>query len=250
MKLAKPTHDKHKSDAFSLGLIILEAGLLKSVQKIYDRSTGKIKQNELHSLIEEFSNRYVGDYDLVQAVRSMLVVSELDRTSFTELKMQYASNLSLRDLAKSNDFQEFNYVDVRTSEISVSRNHNPMNTAALGTNRAYNPIANDRGKQRYGTDYMNFDDGNEDLSYWNNEYQYTKNHKETVNPLTGGLFYKRGDKVNRKPFNGVNINGGVNYYARRSPGNDVRNPLSDYNGFGNKEKKIHVERRDVGKFRY
>lgn len=267
MKVTKPKHDKNKSDAFSLGLVLLEAGLLKSIQNVYDRKTGKIKQNELHSMIEEFSNRYVGDYDLVQALRSLLVVSEFDRSGFAELKMQYATNMNLRELAKSDHFQSFNFIDIKSSDVSTSRNHNPMNTVALGTNKAYNPISNNQVKQRYGTDYMNFDDADEGLNYWNgNPPQHPSNKKggfgDVSNPLTGGLLNKgKRNHVRyegqRKPLNGVSMNNNkVNYFAKRAQANDVRNPLSDYQGFSHRRKHANkgvIGKREnvgVGQFRY
>lgn len=251
MKIAKPKHDKNKSDAFSLGLVLIEAGILKSIQGIYDRRRGEINQNELHNLIEEFSKKYFGDYALVQAVRSMLVVSEFDRTSFTELKMQYANQVNLKDLAKSDDFEEFNFIDRRTSEVSQSRTHNMMKPA-LGTNIAYNPIAQDHFNKRYGTNYMNFDDGSEDLSYWNNTSNGRNSQDQNYNisppsnksnPLTGGLLNHGGSKGNyRKPLDGMNMNKRASYFTKKTPESDVRNPLSDYNGFSNRRKNNFVQR--------
>lgn len=250
MKISKPKHNKHKSDAFSLGLVLLEAGLLKSIQGIYDKKKGTILQNELNILIEEFSNKYMRDYDLVQALRSMLVVSEFDRSGFTELKMQFAANTNIVDLAKSNDFQDFNFVDRRTSHVSASRNHNPMNSA-LGTNKATNPIFKKKG--RYGTNYMNFDDGNDELRYWEEGKNVTpvrhQSSKAVSNPLTRGLLnqnkysgYKPHGNAVGKTRNAAPFDHRQNPQLKRAQNtHDIRNPLSDYKGFSNRNQRTPMK---------
>lgn len=247
MKISKPKHDKHKSDAFSLGLVLLEAGLLKSIQEIYEKKRGTINQNKLNILIEEFSNKYFRDYDLVQALRSMLVVSEFDRSGFTELKMQFAANTSVADLAKSNDFQDFNFVDRRTSHVSASRNHNPMNPA-LGTNKAFNPISTNQKQARYGTNYMNFDDGNDELKYWAGDKKITpvrsQSGRQDANPLTRGLLNQNkfsSYKGNHQPKPKV-VNYRQNPQLRRAQNTpDIRNPLSDYRGFSNRNHRTPLK---------
>jgi hypothetical protein len=50
----KFNHDKTKSDVFALGMVILEAGLSKSIQDVYDLQEGEISQYKLAELIDDF----------------------------------------------------------------------------------------------------------------------------------------------------------------------------------------------------
>merc|ERR1712110_337310 len=50
--------DFGKSDAFALGLTVLEAGSAHSVQDIYDRKDGHIHEGRLRHHLEEFRHRY------------------------------------------------------------------------------------------------------------------------------------------------------------------------------------------------
>ena len=47
-------YNPFKSDIFSLGLVILEAGLFESVQGIYDREKADLKKEALIMLVERF----------------------------------------------------------------------------------------------------------------------------------------------------------------------------------------------------
>ena len=225
--VTKVKHNKHKSDAFSLGLTILEAGLLKPIQNIYNKSKGKINQGVLRELLSEFSNRYIGDYDLVQAVRSMLVVSEFDRSDFIELRDLYASNLSIKELTQSDpwaDIEGGNDV-VRTVLPGTQYYNNqpgglnvpgqgrqlPLNqlspqnqySSRLWTNRAHNPMAMRTAK--YGADYMNFDEENQKEGYWS-----PNPHSDTYSKHEGdGSDEKLADpsmSKNTQPSNSYNNN--------------------------------------------
>jgi hypothetical protein len=43
-----------QSDVFGLGMVILEAGLSKSIQDVYDLQEGEISQYKLAELIDDF----------------------------------------------------------------------------------------------------------------------------------------------------------------------------------------------------
>ncbi len=83
----KVKHDKPKDDVFSAGLILLEAGLLESIQKIYDPDQAKVRTTILAEFIEKFEERYSNNVDLCRTVRSMLTTEETDRPHFKELKL-------------------------------------------------------------------------------------------------------------------------------------------------------------------
>ena len=68
-------HNPYKSEVFSLGMVILETGLLKSAQGIYDLKNKKIDVEKFVQLIDEFMEIY-GEIDLLR--ESMVWVFELN----------------------------------------------------------------------------------------------------------------------------------------------------------------------------
>ena len=86
--VVKYKHDKAKDDVFSAGMVLLEAGLLESVQDCYDKETGKFIPETLNNFLEKFDQIYSSDNDLCQKIRRFLVVDEADRCRFKELSNQ------------------------------------------------------------------------------------------------------------------------------------------------------------------
>lgn len=82
----KLKHEKNKDDVFSAGLVILEAGLLEDIQSIYDPEEGAVSSEKLGELIEKFEDRYSGCPELCLSLRRLLVIDEMDRCCFKELK--------------------------------------------------------------------------------------------------------------------------------------------------------------------
>jgi len=56
--VTKVSHNIYKSDVFSLGLVLLEAGLVRQIQSIYDDQNGVFCDHELEALLDEFGVRY------------------------------------------------------------------------------------------------------------------------------------------------------------------------------------------------
>lgn len=72
----KIVHNPFKSDIFGLGMILLEAGLLNSVQKVYDVNNGEIDENCLVELVEKFFQKYPNNFILQEMMLVMLEFSE------------------------------------------------------------------------------------------------------------------------------------------------------------------------------
>jgi hypothetical protein len=72
----KINHNPFKSDIFGLGMIILETGLLESVQGVYDKAKGQIDENVLVELVEKFFQRYPTNFILQEMILVMLEFSE------------------------------------------------------------------------------------------------------------------------------------------------------------------------------
>jgi len=191
----KVDHNKSKSDVFSLGLTLLESGLLQSVQGVFDRRKSKMDVEELHELIQQFEYRYVEEFELCQALRSMLMISESDRPDFLELRSKYALNLGLKELADSNIWADDNQLKKgHEYEVSMSRTHHNPAFSALGMNKANNPIS--RSQEKYGTNYMDFDEEEvTTVDYWSSPDKSpgNKEYRPTLksNPLNGTFFTKK-----------------------------------------------------------
>lgn len=76
----KINHNEYKSDVFSFGLCILEAGLKRGVNAIYTENS--FNPNELQKLIDEFQRKYDDNPLLVTTVKKMLSIDEADRPDF------------------------------------------------------------------------------------------------------------------------------------------------------------------------
>lgn len=78
-------HNSHKADMFALGLSILEAGLMRSVQGIYGNDNSGFQAKALEDLLNEFENKYLNNPLLFTSVRKMLEVDEENRPDFVNL---------------------------------------------------------------------------------------------------------------------------------------------------------------------
>lgn len=75
----KLKHNPYKSDIFSLGLIILEVGLGKNIQQIYDLENQCFDQNALNDLIDEFNDKFNDDQTISDVLQMILKIKEKDR---------------------------------------------------------------------------------------------------------------------------------------------------------------------------
>ena len=78
-------HNPFKSDTFSLGLVVLEAGLLDSAQSIYSARLGRVDEAKMAGLVQRFLGRYSRDSVLCEAVLLMLEFAESLRPTPAEL---------------------------------------------------------------------------------------------------------------------------------------------------------------------
>ena len=78
--------DPYKEDAFSLGLVMLEAGTGASIQDIYDAKNGVVNEGRLNEYLNNFSNQYgQASPDLVNCVRSLNVYDEAKRSNARQM---------------------------------------------------------------------------------------------------------------------------------------------------------------------
>lgn len=105
--IIKIKHDKSKDDVFSAGMILLEAGILESVQGCYDRDIGKVNVEVLNSLIEKFQQQYSGQ--LSQRLKSMLAYDETDRCSFKEIGAMSGANVQMKAPTSNTGYSNTGY---------------------------------------------------------------------------------------------------------------------------------------------
>ena len=80
---SKAELNHYKSDTFSFGLVLLEAGLLKPITGIYTGST--INETALKQYITEFETIYCDNPLLFSSLQTMLEIKEEDRADFNGL---------------------------------------------------------------------------------------------------------------------------------------------------------------------
>ena len=91
-------------DVFSLGLVFLEAGLLESVQSIYDVNKGDFSNEKLNEFLRKFNLIYDENSVISEYLTHMLNPNYLERMDFVELKSSLPSWYQLKiaiDLKKT-----------------------------------------------------------------------------------------------------------------------------------------------------
>lgn len=120
-----PNVDLSKSNVFSLGLLILEAGLNKSIQGIYSQKN-KLDFNHLQSLLLMFENKYKENTHLVQLVKKMLIMEEKSRPNIKELLSQLPSANQITSLCHSAT-QSFNRNELLGTSSELNQSQGSLN---------------------------------------------------------------------------------------------------------------------------
>lgn len=76
-------YNAHKADVFSLGLSILQAGIMRQVDRIY--AAGRVDADQLQKYIDEFEKAYEDNPLLCTTVSNFLRVEERERKDFVEI---------------------------------------------------------------------------------------------------------------------------------------------------------------------
>lgn len=78
-----PIHSVEKSDVFTLGLSIIEAGLLQNITENLYTSNFEINSDFLEECLEKMSKRYSEKF--IQQLKSMLILEENERPDADDL---------------------------------------------------------------------------------------------------------------------------------------------------------------------
>ncbi len=180
----KIRHVAHKSDIYSLGLCILEAGLMKSIQGIYD-SGDQIDQNLLDSYLDEFDMKYEDNPLLFTSVRKMLENDEEERADFLSLKEAMPDYKVICDYfykVKHGLIDEEEYEGDSYGDISPTEGFSNQHQYNFAPNQNFEVPQNDFQRQKISQDFEsqnNFPtDNNFDM---NNQFDNAPN-KVNSNP--------------------------------------------------------------------
>jgi len=115
----KLNHNEYKSDVFSFGLCVLEAGLKRGIGSIYKDTS--FDTQELERLLTEFGNKYEDNPLLVTTLRKMLSIEESERPDFktilnaipaySEIIDYFEGEDQYYDNEGGEDFTQSNYPD-------------------------------------------------------------------------------------------------------------------------------------------
>jgi hypothetical protein len=119
-----PNHNIHKSDAFSLGLIMIETGLLENLDSLYNYDNCTFKQDLFQAKLQQFKEKYSGM--LATLIDHMVELDEAKRLDFLGLFEKVRSHQNHareeRALKVINDTQA---VDSRGLNNSSSKPNKP-----------------------------------------------------------------------------------------------------------------------------
>lgn len=77
--------DPFKCDVFSLGLVLLSAGIMGEVSDVYQMQSFEIDRNKLNRHLNMFENRYITNPFICAIVKKMLEIDEYTRPTFSDL---------------------------------------------------------------------------------------------------------------------------------------------------------------------
>ena len=173
----KADFDPYKADVFSFGLVLLEAGLLKSIGNIYSGST--INETALNQHVKEFETIYCENPLLFSSVQRMLELKEEDRADFIGLGevippyqeiCDYFYNVQ-HGLIDPNEEDEEGFDDEYDPNGFNPEGYNDQYDQDQDYNQQFdeygNPIFNNQG-QGYDDQYGNNQYGND--QYGNDQY--------------------------------------------------------------------------------
>lgn len=90
-----PNHDYQKSDVFSAGLIMLEAGNLRRIKGIY--KSGRFNRQRLKKLLQRFKTRYPDNNLLYSTVKKMVELDPVKRPTFGEIRSKLPDYKLVKD---------------------------------------------------------------------------------------------------------------------------------------------------------
>ena len=195
-------HNKTKSDVFSLGLCMLEAGLLRSIQSIYNKGD-EIDEHMLNIYMDEFEMKYEDNPLLFSSVRKMCEMDESERPTFTDLKM------ALPDYAEICDYfykVEHGLINEEEEEGWDEQGQDPNFDSGYYQNDPYTQFNNNQGfdvmgqtnvqsipnEQPYGqqlnrqdsypNQYQDYNSNQNEMVKQNQNYGYQNNNMSQAKP--------------------------------------------------------------------
>ena len=158
--------DPYKSDIFSLGLVLLEAGLLKNVSNIYTGST--INETVLNQYVSDFEGQYCDNPLLFSSLQRMLELKEDDRADFVGLSSVIPPYAEICDY----------FYNLQHGLIDSNEGYDDMDPNMMG------PEMGDQMGDQYG--YHGQDQYNQQFDEYGNPIYYQDDHQ--MHPNNQGEF--------------------------------------------------------------
>ena len=231
--LSNIVHSSVKSDVFSFGLCMLEAGLLRSIQSIYSKGD-EIDQHMLNIYLDEFEMKYADNPLLFSSVRKMCEIDENDRPGFTDLKLALPDYAEICDYFYKVEHGLINEEEEMWDENSPDPNQNFQYSEYqdqyqqgyqdnYGTNNNYNMNQDNSLHQMQGNvqpaNYNNDSDAyygsNANNQYGQPEQNYNQKPMASYNNSQNGSQYGS-QNMNAYDFNktpNTNVQANVNQYS-------------------------------------
>lgn len=147
---------------FSLGLCVLEAGLMRGIQTIYDDMNGQFLDHELEAFIDEFANKYQDNPLLITTVRKMLEINEAARPDFINIKNAIPPYEEVCDYFEHLRGQNHQYEEDLTDPYLI-QGHHGQQSGMQGSHNQYggNQLSGMQGSQgnQYGNQHNNQQSG-------------------------------------------------------------------------------------------
>ena len=136
----KVSHNGFKSDVFSLGLCILEAGLIRPLDQIFDDSASQISFPALKGFIQEFGDKYNENPLLVTTLGKMLEMNEASRPDFINIKGAIPPYSDILEYFERGDDSEYYEEDFTDPHRGAHNNGHPQHMNMPPHAHQMNPV--------------------------------------------------------------------------------------------------------------
>lgn len=146
-KKKKIRHNPYKSDVFSFGIVLLEAGILKNVNDIYDKEKNEINIEKFMGYVEEFLNNFENGKLIQESLLWMLDLKGKTRVDpkrfmkkFNKLKIEIYGDEENEELMEEGVNQEENRENEENAENSKNINMQENENKEVLDENEENPI--------------------------------------------------------------------------------------------------------------
>lgn len=136
------SYNHFKADAYSLGLIFLEMGLIRSINSIYNKRENKIKEETIEDMLQLFNHKFPASVWISDAIRCLLQKDPNRRLDFIQQQQclpnkqmvdDYYNQLRVMEKMGNQDYSNLNHPELDYS--GIGDNLRPSTYHFLSSNR-------------------------------------------------------------------------------------------------------------------